>query len=198
VVAKQVQNAWLPYETSPDIFHRLITETKIGRWCTYAIFKLVENDFLASLKQFNVPQTIPDHPLAVALSGALHVEPPGYLDSIREGKISVTEGALESLADREVTVRGTSGDSTIIETDHIVMATGYNLVGTCLRPLSHADWTDSHFPSFHPLFSTNLGSWIRLSNRSTSGIFHTSVCTSSSSHPPHFGATAFIPIHRSN
>jgi hypothetical protein len=114
--------------TPPDYFHYLIAETAAGRWITRQIFKLIEDDFMLSVGQRDLPQTIPNHPLAKSLSGALHVEPQGYLDCVRSGRIEVLEGSIDSLEGREAHFTDKHGGTRVIKADNVILATGYDLV----------------------------------------------------------------------
>lgn len=58
------------------------------------------------------------------------MEPPGYVDSVRDGSISITEGHIQSLSGTGVTVATSSGSSQTIQADNILLATGYKLVGS--------------------------------------------------------------------
>lgn len=67
--------------------------------------------------------------LANALSGALHVEPPGYVDCVRNGSIAIIEGHIQCLSGENVTVATSRGSSQTIQADNIILGTGYKLVG---------------------------------------------------------------------
>lgn len=125
-----MQAAWLPFAEHPDVFHRFIAESSFGKWSTRQIFKIISDDFIKSNNQQDLPQTIPSHPLANALSGALHVEPPGYIDCVRNGSITIVEGHIQSLSAASVTVATTRGSSQNIQADNVLLATGYKLVGS--------------------------------------------------------------------
>ncbi|MCJ1314394.1 monooxygenase [Agyrium rufum] len=120
-------NAHLPYATFPDSFHRLIAESPLARWLTNTIVRVVKDDFIKSNHQQDLPHTIPDHALSQALSGALHVEPPGYLDCLRSGRIRIIEGSIRSLQDTTLTVNTNNGGPSKFSAESIVLATGYRL-----------------------------------------------------------------------
>lgn len=92
------------------------------------MFKAVAYEFISSNQQQDLPQTIPHHSLATALSGALHVEPPGYLDCVRSGQIQIFEASVECLEGRGVRLMKKSGQTTTIKADNVILGTGYNLV----------------------------------------------------------------------
>ncbi|KAF7960742.1 hypothetical protein EAE96_000415 [Botrytis aclada] len=120
-------NAWLPFANPPDIFHRYVANTPLGRWCTRKIFEVVSWDFITSNLQQDLPQTIPNNPLSGALSGALHVVPVGYLESIRDRKIEIIEGHIGLLRGDKAHIVDNSGSSWIVKADNVIVATGYNL-----------------------------------------------------------------------
>ena len=64
----------------------------------------------------------------MALSGALHVEPPGFIDCVRDGRIKIVEGSIVDLEGKVMNVKGIEGSSITVEADNILMATGYKLV----------------------------------------------------------------------
>lgn len=100
----------------------------MGRWLTRKIFYIVEGDFKSTLRQKNVPETVPSHPLREALSGALHVVPEGYLDLVRTKQIGIIQGSLQGVSDARATIRSTDGKFTKLKVDKILCATGYKIV----------------------------------------------------------------------
>jgi dimethylaniline monooxygenase (N-oxide forming) len=93
------------------------------------IFRFIAKDFIKSLHQQDLPQTIPHHPFTEALSGAIHLEPEGYLEGVRDGRIRIVRGIPENLRGREVRVRVDGGDGVErIQADYVVLATGYKVV----------------------------------------------------------------------
>lgn len=122
------QNAFLPYVKPPDKFHLWVAGTRFGRWQTKQIFKLVADDFIKSNNQQNLPLTIPKHSLQQALSGALHVEPPGYLDLVRSDSIQIVGGTVSEFIGRSLSVEQSKGSKIDIEADALLLATGYKLV----------------------------------------------------------------------
>ena len=72
--------------------------------------------------------TVPTHPLSRALSGALHVEPPGYIDCVRSGRIRVAEGNISEMNGKRVSVQVDGKEQVVFEADHVLLATGYKLV----------------------------------------------------------------------
>lgn len=112
----------------PDMVHWMIAETRFGRWATAFIFDILTDDFVKSLNQQDVPQTIPKHPLARALSGALHVEPPGYIDCVRSGKIEIVEGTIDKMVGKKVYVKVNGERPEAFDADNVLLATGYMLV----------------------------------------------------------------------
>lgn len=123
-----IQNAWLPFANPPDIFHRYVADTALGRWCTRKIFEIVSWDFITSNLQRDLPQTIPNNPLSGALSGALHVTPVSYLESVRDRKIEIFEGHITLLHGDKAHIVDKSGSAQIVKADNVIVATGYNLV----------------------------------------------------------------------
>ncbi|KAK6612540.1 hypothetical protein H4I96_01753 [Botrytis cinerea] len=120
-------NAWLPFANPPDIFHRYVADTALGRWCTRKIFEIVSWDFITSNLQQDLPQTIPNNPLSGALSGALHVTPVSYLESVRDRKIEIFEGHIALLRGDKAYIVDKSGSTQIVKADNVIVATGYNL-----------------------------------------------------------------------
>ena len=106
----------------------MIAESRLGRWSTKQIFRIIADDFIKSNCQQGLPQTIPKHSFAQALSGALHVEPPGYIDCVRDGRIKIVEGSITGLVGKTVEIKGEGEETIAIEADSILMATGYTLV----------------------------------------------------------------------
>lgn len=89
---------------------------------------LVADDFVKSNKQQDLPLTIPKHSLSQALSGALHVEPPGYLDCVRSGSIQILEGTVSDLSGNRIFVKSSNDGEIGLKADIILLATGYKLV----------------------------------------------------------------------
>jgi pyruvate/2-oxoglutarate dehydrogenase complex dihydrolipoamide dehydrogenase (E3) component len=106
----------------------LIAETRLGKLLTKLVFRIIANDFIKSLNQQNLPQTIPTHSFSEALSGALHVEPPGYLDCVKSGQIKIIRGTIDHIEGRNIHVRGEGNGIEKIEADNILLATGYKVV----------------------------------------------------------------------
>lgn len=127
VLFSRFVNAWLPYFEPPDRFHKWIAETRFGRWQTRQIFSIVADDFIKSNNQHDLPKTIPTHPLKQALSGALHVEPPGYIDCVRSGRIRLVEGSISGMNGKTVSVRVNGKEDIAFEADNVLLATGYKL-----------------------------------------------------------------------
>nr|UUG60172.1 flavin-binding monooxygenase [Mycoleptodicus sp. DH-2022a] len=120
--------SWQPFAIAPDFFHYFIANTWFGRWTTDIIFKYLSWDFTSTLGQGAAPDTIPEHPLAGALSGGLHVEPVGYLDSVRSGAIDIVKGTIQNLNGKEAQVKLESGGSTTLkDVDVVLLATGYRV-----------------------------------------------------------------------
>ncbi|KAI9857449.1 MAG: monooxygenase [Trichoglossum hirsutum] len=119
--------AWQPFVNPPDLFHRIIAKSSIGKLNSRLIFRFVADDFIKSLHQQNLPQTIPNHPFAEALSGALHVEPEGYLNCVRDGRIRVVQGTIDRVEGRTVNASGVGGSMETLEADNVLLATGYKL-----------------------------------------------------------------------
>jgi hypothetical protein len=120
----------LPYVTPPDRIHAWISESYIGKRVTELIVKIIEDDFVWSSGQADLPQTIPKYSIIQALSGALHVPPVGYLDCIRDGRIEIIQGAVDGLCGNSIEVTTTNGETQLLKADHVISATGYNLVST--------------------------------------------------------------------
>ncbi len=81
-----------------------------------------------------MPLTIPIHSLATALSGALHVEPPAYLDCVRSGQIRIVTGTIGDLRGDMVTVTSAEGTQTSHRASSILLATGFRLVSKISSP----------------------------------------------------------------
>ncbi|KAI9776763.1 MAG: monooxygenase [Geoglossum umbratile] len=120
-------NAWLPFAKHPDLFHQMIAETRFGRWATRFILNILADDCIKSLNQQDLPQTIPKHSLARALSGAFHVEPLGYMDCVRSGQIEILEGTICGMVGKKVYVRVNGERKDAIESDNVLLGTGYAL-----------------------------------------------------------------------
>lgn len=58
------------------------------------------------------------------------MEPPGYIDCVRNGSITIVEGHIQSLSAASVTVATSRGSSQNIQADNVLLATGYKLVGS--------------------------------------------------------------------
>ncbi|KAF1978687.1 FAD/NAD(P)-binding domain-containing protein [Bimuria novae-zelandiae CBS 107.79] len=127
VMFSRFVNAWLPFSEHPDRFHRWSAQSSLGKICTHAIFALIEDDFIKGCGQQDLPLTVPDYPIKQALSGALHVEPLGYLNLVRDGKITILQGELRSMKGSTVTIRTRSNEQKQLKVDSIVWATGYTL-----------------------------------------------------------------------
>ena len=56
------------------------------------------------------------------------MEPPGYLDCVRSGNISVLEGSITGLHGHCVSVQRSNGDKIGFQADNLLLATGYKLV----------------------------------------------------------------------
>ena len=95
---------------------------------TRIVFALVEDDFIKDCGQQDLTSTIPDYPLKQALSGALHVEPQGYLDLVRKDSITIVQGEITSTKGSLVNVRNRFNEQKQLQVDNIVWATGYKLV----------------------------------------------------------------------
>ena len=119
------------------------------------IVKIIEDDFIWSSGQGDLPQTIPNYPIVQALSGALHVPPIGYLECIRDGSIEVIEGRVDSLQESAVQITTKSGEAQIIKADNIISATGYTLVSTCAPQKSNLYYILTYFKAL-PFFSFQL------------------------------------------
>jgi hypothetical protein len=121
-------NAWLPYANNPDSLHDWISNTAIGQWMTRMVFRFVSDDFQKSVGHMDLPETIPDHPMKASLSGALHVAPVGYIESVRSKKIRIIEGRLSSVDVGHVQIATkTGGGGLRLEVENILCATGYRL-----------------------------------------------------------------------
>lgn len=105
----------------------MIAETRFGRWVTGFISDIITDDFVKSLNQQDLPQTIPKYPLARASSGALHVEPPGYIDCVRSGEIEIVEGTIDSMVGKKVYVKVNGERPDAFDADNVLLATGYVL-----------------------------------------------------------------------
>ncbi|KAF2685266.1 FAD/NAD(P)-binding domain-containing protein [Lentithecium fluviatile CBS 122367] len=127
VLFSRFLNAWLPFAIHPDLFHAWIAETSLGKRITAKIFQCVEMDMKMSCGQMDLPETIPNHPLRDALSGALHVAPTGYLDLVRAKRISIIEGSVASILEAGVEVQKNDGKALRLDADNILWATGYKI-----------------------------------------------------------------------
>lgn len=58
------------------------------------------------------------------------MEPPGYVDCVRNGSIKIIEGHIQNLSGASVTVATSRGSSQTIQADNVLLATGYKLVGS--------------------------------------------------------------------
>lgn len=58
------------------------------------------------------------------------MEPPGYVDCVRNGSIAIIEGQIQSLSGESVTVATSRGSSQTVQADNILLGTGYKLVGS--------------------------------------------------------------------
>lgn len=56
------------------------------------------------------------------------MEPPGYLDCVRNGAIEVVEGSIDSLQGREAHLIDKHGKNQTLKADNVILATGYSLV----------------------------------------------------------------------
>lgn len=81
-----------------------------------------------SCGQMDLLETIPNHPLREALSGALHVAPKGYLDLVRAKKIRIVEGSVSSISEAGVKVQRKNSKPLTLNVDKILWATGYKIV----------------------------------------------------------------------
>ncbi|KAF2108455.1 hypothetical protein BDV96DRAFT_652707 [Lophiotrema nucula] len=127
-------NAWLPFARRPDWLHRWVAHSRMGQWMTEMIFAFVSDDFKKSCNQTDLPETIPDHPMKEALSGALHVVPNGYIDLVRSKRIRIIEGTMNSVCDGGVNIKMQNGNIRQLAVDHILFATGYKLAFPFFSP----------------------------------------------------------------
>jgi pyruvate/2-oxoglutarate dehydrogenase complex dihydrolipoamide dehydrogenase (E3) component len=58
------------------------------------------------------------------------VEPIGYLDCVRDGRIEVCEGAIQTLQEDTARLINKDGEVREIKANNVILATGYNLVST--------------------------------------------------------------------
>lgn len=87
-------------------------------------------DFKLSCGQQDMPETIPQHPIREALSGALHVVPKGYFEYVRAKSIRIIKGSITDINETEVIVQSDNGETITLEPDHALFATGYRIVRT--------------------------------------------------------------------
>ncbi|KAF2462743.1 FAD/NAD(P)-binding domain-containing protein [Lindgomyces ingoldianus] len=120
-------NAWLPFAPHPDAVHKWIAESVLGKWMTDMIFRFLSDDFPKCCHQQDLLETIPDHPMRESLSGALHVVPDGYIESIRDNKIRVVLGSVQSISDAGVQICTLKGEVESLKVDSILFATGYKI-----------------------------------------------------------------------
>ena len=106
----------------------MIAESRLGRWSTKQIFNFIADDFIKSNYQQDLSQTILRHSFAQSLSGALHVEPLGYLDCVRDGRIKIVEGGITGPDGKTVEIKANGEESIVVEADSELTATDYTLV----------------------------------------------------------------------
>jgi hypothetical protein len=113
------------------------------------MFTIIEDDFVWLSGQADLPPTIPKYSIIQALSDALHVPPVGYLDFIRDGRIEIKQGAVDGLCENLVEFTPTNGETQLLKADHIISATGHNLVSTCILLSDLYSYLLTHTRHYH-------------------------------------------------
>ncbi|KAJ3038911.1 monooxygenase [Rhizophlyctis rosea] len=125
-----------PFVNQTSSMQRFLHNTSFGRTICRGIFWAAEWDFILSNGQQNIAEMnpLPHLPLAVATSGLSHVTPPGFFDNIKEKRLGICRGGIETVKEKRVIVRTLEGHGVELDADCIVYATGYELAFPFFKP----------------------------------------------------------------